>query len=117
MGDFKERREKKDKQQEELAPHDVPAYRTGDVEKKAQKLVEEFDTLRKTKKPKDPEEEKRKKEEKKRKEEEAKKAAKKKKEEKKKATRPRVRRARARRPRRPATRSCSGFPVATVGRG
>merc|ERR1719359_2506363 len=82
--DFKEWWEKKDKQQEELAPHDVPAYRTGDVEKKAQKLVEEFDTLRKTKKPKDPEEEKRKKEEKKKKEEEAKKAAKKKKEEKKK---------------------------------
>merc|ERR1719359_231064 len=82
--DFKEWWEKKDKQQEELAAHDVPAYRTGDVEKKAQKLVEEFDTLRKTKKPKDPEEEKRKKEEKKKKEEEAKKAAKKKKEEKKK---------------------------------
>merc|ERR1712182_17917 len=81
--DFKEWWEKKDKQQEELAAHDVPAYRTGDVEKKAQKLVEEFDTLRKTKKPKDPEEEKRKKEEKKKKEEEAKKAAKKKKEEKK----------------------------------
>ena len=47
----------------------MPAYRTGDVEKKAQKLVEDFDVLRKTKKPKDPEEEKRKKEEKKKKEE------------------------------------------------
>merc|ERR1719353_2259246 len=82
--EFKEWWEKKDKQQEELAAHDVPAYRTGDVEKKTQKLVEDFDVLRKTKKPKDPEEEKRKKEEKKKKEEEAKKAAKKKKEEKKK---------------------------------
>merc|ERR1712224_303192 len=81
MGDFKEWWEKKDKQQEELAPHDVPAYRTGDVEKKAQKLVEEFDTLRKTKKPKDPEEEKRKKEEKKKKEAEKKKKDKKAKEE------------------------------------
>merc|ERR1719389_1313288 len=70
--EFKEWWEKKDKQQEELAAHDVPAYRTGDVEKKAQKLVEDFDVLRKTKKPKDPEEEKRKKEEKKKKEEEAK---------------------------------------------
>merc|ERR1719353_683788 len=70
--EFQEWWEKKDKQQEELAAHDVPAYRTGDVEKKAQKLVEDFDVLRKTKKPKDPEEEKRKKEEKKKKAKKAK---------------------------------------------
>merc|ERR1712093_341569 len=66
--------EKKVSQQEALAAHEAPAYRSSDVETKAQALLEDFDVLRKTKKPKDPEEEKRKKEEKKKKEKKAKKA-------------------------------------------
>merc|ERR1712100_79821 len=51
--EFKTWREKKDSQQDALAAHEAPAYRCKDAEKQAQGLVEEFDKLRKTKKPKE----------------------------------------------------------------
>merc|ERR1711907_823371 len=50
--EFKTWWEKKDAQQAALAAHEAPAYRCKDAEKQAQALVEEFDKLRKTKKPK-----------------------------------------------------------------
>merc|ERR1739848_300441 len=58
--EFKEWWEKKEKQQGELQDHEAPAYLASEVDDRAKGLVEEFDKLRKTKKPKDPEEEKRK---------------------------------------------------------
>merc|ERR1712100_182327 len=51
--EFKTWWEKKDAQQEALAAHEAPAYRCKDAEKQAQALVEDFDKLRKTKKPKE----------------------------------------------------------------
>merc|ERR1712139_102776 len=51
--EFKTWWEKKDAQQEALAAHEAPAYRCKDAEKQAQELVEDFDKLRKTKKPKE----------------------------------------------------------------
>merc|ERR1711904_592827 len=51
--EFKTWWEKKDSQQDALAAHEAPAYRCKDAEKQAQGLVEEFDKLRKTKKPKE----------------------------------------------------------------
>merc|ERR1712182_39326 len=51
--EFKTWWEKKDTQQDALAAHEAPAYRCKDAEKQAQGLVEEFDKLRKTKKPKE----------------------------------------------------------------
>merc|ERR1719281_2383647 len=50
--EFKTWWEKKDAQQEALASHEAPAYLCMDAEKQAQSLVEDFDKLRKTKKPK-----------------------------------------------------------------
>merc|ERR1711939_490822 len=50
--EFKAWWEKKDAQQEALAAHEAPAYLCKDAEKQAQALVEDFDKLRKTKKPK-----------------------------------------------------------------
>merc|ERR1711896_1665 len=51
--EFKTWWEKKDGQQEALAAHEAPAYLCKDAEKQAQSLVEDFDKLRKTKKPKE----------------------------------------------------------------
>merc|ERR1711904_333997 len=51
--EFKTWWEKKDAQQDALAAHEAPAYRCKDAEKQAQALVEDFDKLRKTKKPKE----------------------------------------------------------------
>merc|ERR1711939_150747 len=51
--EFKTWWEKKDGQQDALAAHEAPAYRCNDAEKQAQALVEDFDRLRKTKKPKE----------------------------------------------------------------
>merc|ERR1712072_382072 len=51
--EFKTWWEKKDAQQEALAAHEAPAYLCKDAEKQAQALVEDFDKLRKTKKPKE----------------------------------------------------------------
>merc|ERR1711939_1166793 len=51
--EFKTWWEKKDAQQDALAAHEAPAYLCKDAEKQAQSLVENFDKLRKTKKPKE----------------------------------------------------------------
>merc|ERR1711904_46543 len=51
--EFKTWWEKMDGQPDALAAHEAPAYRCNDAEKQAQALVEDFDRLRKTKKPKE----------------------------------------------------------------
>merc|ERR1719387_2143995 len=51
--EFKTWWEKKDAQQDALAAHEAPAYLCKDAEKQAQSLMEDFDKLLKTKKPKE----------------------------------------------------------------